>query len=161
MCTLRITSMAVNVEKPSAGKLSVPLPKLEVVGRADVEVIDKDGKTVAVGQLTYVQPADSPVWLLVLYVVLIFLLPSFCTFYDIRKSYQERNAVLKQLQPSATTGDIDALLKNIHQGPTGLVGLTRGLLAVTLVLVLAFAVFHLVVFSPTRVPDVAEKLLML
>jgi hypothetical protein len=77
-------------------------------------------------------------------------------------SYQERGAVLKKLPDSRTTSDIEALFKNIHRGPTGFVGLTRGLLATMLVLVLSIAVFHLVVFPPnTRVPDVAEKLLML
>jgi hypothetical protein len=164
----------VTVKPPGAdGKLSVPLPKLDVVGMADIEVIGKDGKTVAVGRLTYVEPGDllsvptREFWLLVAYVALIFLLPSICTIYDIRKSYQERDKVLGhlrasgQLQASLSAGDIEGLLESIHRGPTGFVGLTRGLLAVMLILVLAFAVFHLVVFVPTKIPDVAEKLLML
>jgi hypothetical protein len=40
-----------NMQKQTeVGKLSVLLPKLDIVGRVDVEVIGKDDKTVAVGQ---------------------------------------------------------------------------------------------------------------
>jgi hypothetical protein len=167
--SVRIGGQAATVLQPrEEGKVSVLLPKLEIVGRADIEVIGKDGKTVAVGHLTYVEPADllsvptKEFWLLAAYVLLIFSLPFICLFYDMLKSYQERGAVLKKLPDSGTVGDIEALLTDIHRGPTGFVGLTRGLLAVMLVLVLAITVFHLVVFLPTtKVPDVAEKLLML
>jgi len=153
----------VKVQKPE-GKVSVLLPKLDIVGRAYVSVLDKDNKPLAVGQLTYVEPAEQPLIsfavLLLVYLLLIFALPLICTIYDIYKSYKERATVLGKLQSHLSTDEIKALLVDMDQGPTGLTGLTRGIVAVTLILVLAVAVFHLVVFAP-RVPDIAEKLLML
>jgi hypothetical protein len=148
----------------SGDKASVLLPRLYFVGRADFEVIGKDEKQVAVGQLTYVECADGPscslAWLLTLYLLLIFALPLTCTIYDIYKSYKERSSVLDKLGNNLTSEEIKNLLLEMDVGPTGLTGLTRGIVAVTLVLVLAVAVFHLVVFVP-KVPDIAEKLLML
>jgi hypothetical protein len=172
--SVRIGGQDIAVQEPSAeGKLSVPLPKLDIVGRADVDVIGKDNKSVAAGQLTYVEaaetfsnavagPTSKEFALLVVYIGLLVLLPLICTIYDIRKSYRERSDVFgKLLGDHATTDEIGALLAKMDQGPTGLVGLTRGLLALTLVLAIAFAAFHLVVFAPTKVPDIADKLLML
>jgi len=163
---VRVGGQLVTVQAPSAdGKLSVPLPKLDIVGQADIEIIGKDDKVVAATRLTYVEAGEpSPtrdIVLLCVYIGLIVLLPLICTIYDIRKSYAERADVFKKLQPHATTDQVRALLKDMDQGPTGLVGLTRGLLALTLVLALAFAAFHLVVFTPAKVPDIADKLIML
>jgi hypothetical protein len=155
------------------GKVSVQLPQLDFVGRADVKVIGTDDKLVASGYLTYIdstEPPPSPTFksswaqliFLCLYIVFIAFVPLFCTFYDIKMSYKERSQVLHQLRPHATNDDIRAILKDMDQGPTGLTGLTRGLLALMLVLALAFAIFHLVVFAPsTKVPDIAEKVLLL
>lgn len=92
--SVRIGGQVVAVQEPSAeGKLSVGLPKLDIVGRADVDVIAKDDKSVAVGHLTYVESAEAmptPVLgstkelvLLLAYVGLIALLPTICTIYDI------------------------------------------------------------------------------
>ncbi|MBZ5613253.1 MAG: IPT/TIG domain-containing protein [Acidobacteriia bacterium] len=170
--SVRIGGHVIAVQEPSAeGKVSVPLPKLEIVGRADVEVIGRDDKSVAVGQLTYVespQPTPIPVVgntkelvLLLIYVGLIALLPTICTIYDIRKSYKEREGVLAKLGNNPTVQEIGSLLAGMDKGPTGFTGLTRGLVALTLILVLGFAVFHLVVFAPPKPPDIAEKLLML
>lgn len=157
-------------QQPDAdGKMSVQLPKLDIVGRADVEVLNKDDKPVAVGELTYAESAEPPsipvlgsfkgLVLLLAYVALIVLLPILATMYDIRRSYEERGIVLAKLTDK-NVKEIGALLVNMDQGPTGLVGLTRGIVAISLILVLAFVVFHLVVFAP-KVPDIAEKLLML
>jgi hypothetical protein len=167
--SVSIGGQVVAVQEPNAdGKLSVPLPKLDIVGRAVVEVIGKDNKSVAIGQLTYVEsaeavgPSNKELALLIVYIGLIVLLPLICTIFDISKSYRERNKVFgKLLGDRATTEEIGALLAKMDQGPTGLVGLTRGLLALTLVLALAFAAFHLIVFAPAKVPDIADKLLML
>lgn len=171
--SVRIGGQLVAVQAPTAeGQLSVPLPKLDIVGRADVNVIGKDGKSVADGQLTYVESSEtsSPprpgtsskeVALLFVYIGLIILLPLVCTIYDIRKSYRERADVFCNMRKNATIDEVGALLTKMDQGPTGLVGLTRGLLALTLVLALAFAAFHLIVFAPPQVPDIADKLLML
>lgn len=171
--SVRIGGQVVAVQEPNAeGKLSVPLPKLDIVGRADVSVIGKENKSVAVGQLTYVEaaeassqvvvgPSSREFVLLVVYIGLIVLLPFVCTFYDIRKSYRERAEVFVKLRGNPTIDEIGTLLTKMDQGPTGLVGLTRGLLALTLVLAVAFAAFHLIVFAPTKVPDIADKLLML
>ncbi|HUJ16662.1 MAG TPA: IPT/TIG domain-containing protein [Nitrospirota bacterium] len=160
---IRLGGQVVDVKR-SEGKLSVQLPKLDLVGLADVEVLGKDDKVVAVGQLKYVESTEriKGVWLLLLYVFLIVLPPSIFTFYDINRSYAERSKVLNKLDGcNATIDQIKALLADMDQGPTGLTGLTRGIVAVTLILVLAIAVFHLVVFPPGKVPDIAEKLLML
>jgi len=166
---IRVGGQDVAVPQPNAeGEFSVQLPKLDIVGSADVEIVGKDDKPAALGQLTYVQPTEpslipvlgSSKGLLLVYIVLIVLLPISCTFYDIYKSYQERWEVLRHFRCGATTDEIRALLKDMDQGPTGLTGLTRGLIALTLILVLAIAAFHLVVFAP-KVPDIADKLLML
>ena len=162
----------VSVESPGDdGKLFLPLPRLDVAGRVDVQVIGKDDKAVAIGQLTYVEapetlPASAsvsshPYWHLFLYVLFIMALPLSCTLYDLYRSYDERKLVLNKLGPNSTTAEITTLLKDMDRGPTGLTGLTRGLLALTLVLLLAFAAFHLVIFAPTNLPDIADKLLML
>ena len=167
--SIHVGGQDVAVQQPNPeGELSVQLPKLDIVGSADVEVIGKDDKPVALGQLTYVQPTEpslmpvlgSSKGLLLVYIVLIVLLPISCTLYDIYKSYQERQVVLNQIRPGATNEQIRTLLRDMDQGPTGLTGLTRGLIALTLILVLAIAAFHLVVFAP-KVPDIADKLLML
>jgi hypothetical protein len=167
--SVRVGGQDAAVQQPSSeGELSVQLPKLDIVGSADVEIIGKDDKPVALGQLTYVQPPKPPLMpalgssklLLLLYVGLIVFLPISCTLYDIHKSYAERHVVLKQVRPHATNEEIKTLLKDMDQGPTGLTGLTRGLIALTLILVLAIAAFHLVVFAP-KVPDIADKLLMI
>jgi hypothetical protein len=66
--------------------------------------------------------------------------------------------VLRSGRPVA---EIGSLLAAMDKGPTGFSGLTRGLIAMTLIFVLCFAVFHFVVFPKPDLPDVAEKLLML
>lgn len=170
--TVKICGQPINVQPPSAdGKLAVQLPELDLVGQCDVNVIGKNNATVATVKLTYVGSADvSPLpqdtsrkqlGLLLLYVALIVLLPFICTIYDIRKSYSERTSVLKKLPEHPSVDDIKGLFVNMDQGPTGLTGLTRGLLALTLVLALAIVAFHLIVFRPTPIPDVADKLIML
>lgn len=153
------------------GKLTVQLPQLQIVGQVDVDVLDKDGATLAMGKLTFVdsaqpsppQPATShtQLYLLLLYVLLLVSLPFICTIYDIRRSYQERKVVLDKLPSHATMDHVAALLSKMDQGPTGLTGLTRGLIAITLVLALAIAAFHLIVFAPAGIPDIADKLIML
>jgi len=163
---VRVDGQPVDVQPPSPdGKLSVPLPKIDKAGPVDVEVLGKDDKVVAAAKLTYVESAE-PFWtkevvLLFVYIGLIILLPLICTIYDIHKSYQERTNVFSRLQQNATPDQIRDLLKDMDQGPTGLVGLTRGLLALTLVLALAFAAFHLVVIAPASVSQTADRLIML
>ncbi len=166
---VKVAGIEVAVPQPSAdGKVTVQLPNLDLVGLVDVAVIGKDGNPLAVGQLTYVKseeppsvPSSTGLALLLLFVVLIVLLPIWATIYDIRKSYEERHKVFADLQRNTTAGDTAALLKQMDQGPTGFMGLTRGLIALTLILVLAFAVFYLVVFAPPTIPSVAERLLTL
>lgn len=170
--TVRICGQPINVQPPNAaGKLVVQLPELDFVGQGDVDVIGKNDAKVATAKLAYVGSADvSPppqdtsrkqLGLLLLYVALIALLPFFCTIYDIRKSYNERTSVLKKLPEHPGIDDIKSLFVSMDQGPTGLTGLTRGLLALTLVLALTIVAFHLIVFGPTTIPDVADKLIML
>jgi hypothetical protein len=170
---VRVAGLDAPVQKPLAeGKVSVQLPKLDFVGLADVAVIGNDDKPVAVAQLTYAESSETPsipvpgpskgLALLLIYVGLIVLLPIWATLYDIRKSYEERKTVFDKLRSgeAATPEQTSALLKSMDQGPTGLTGLTRGLIALTLILVLAIAAFHLIVFAP-KVPDIADKLLTL
>jgi hypothetical protein len=162
---VRIAGQVIAVQEPSAdGKLSVVLPELNIIGRADIEVLGKDDKPVAVGQLEYVDAAEPPIGsstgLVIIYVLLIVLLPVASTIYDIKKSYAERTKVLDKLKQGSTVDEIKGLLTDMDQGPTGLIGLTRGVIAVTLVLILAIAAFHFVVFG-NKVPDIAEKLLTL
>ncbi len=162
--SVRIGEHIVAVQKSGVeGKLSFQPPKLDFVGRAEVEVIGKDDKPVAVGHLNYVERSSNGLWLLLLYVFLIVLPPSVFNLYDIYKSYQERSVVLLNLtkNTTATIDEIKALLRDMDQGPTGFTGLTRGIVAVTLILVLAIAVFHLVVFAPPTVPHIVEQLLTL
>jgi hypothetical protein len=162
-----VAGIEVSVPQPDAdGKVPVLLPSLRIVGLADLVVIGKDGTPLGMGQLTYVEAeVPTPVeykslFFLLLYVALIVLLPVWATIYDIKKSYTERNKVFDKLQ-SLATGDTAGLLRTMDQGPTGFVGLTRGLIALTLILALSFAVFHLIVFPAEKIPDIAEKLLML
>jgi hypothetical protein len=161
---VRLGGLAIAVKEPEGGKLSVPLPGLDQVGSVEVQVLGKDDQPVATGQLTFVEseaPSGISKGLLFLYMLLIILLPVSCTIYDIYKSYRERDRILDLLKSVKSTDEIKSLLSAMDEGPTGLVGLTRGMIAVTLILVLAFAVFHLIVFTPSEVPDLAEKLLML
>ncbi|HEY6873212.1 MAG TPA: hypothetical protein VI298_10850 [Geobacteraceae bacterium] len=162
--SVRVGGQVAAMQKPrEEGKLSVLLPKLNILGRADVEVIGKGDKLVAVGQLNYVESAEQSsqgITFLWLYVGLIVALPLICTIYDIYKSYKERSTVLSKLPANADIAEIKALLVDMDQGPSGLTGLTRGIVTVTIILILGFAVFHLVVFAPT-VPHVAEQLLTL
>jgi hypothetical protein len=163
----------VEVNPPTPeGKIQVPLPRLDIVGKADVEVIGKDDKSVADLQLNYVVAAEAPPevavkasgrgWHVLFYVLLIGLLPALATLYDIKKSYDERAKVLDRTsQGQRTTEEIGALLTSMDEGPTGLLGLTRGIIALTLVLVLAIVDIHLVVYAPVNVPDIADKLIML
>jgi len=101
-------------------------------------------------------------WLLILYLALIVVFPVGGHLYDMHKSYEERKWVLSPPETSAMTAEqrMD-LLKALNLGPTGLTGFTRGAIAVTLILILGIAVFHLIVLPPDYVPDLAEKLLML
>ncbi|MGO8758589.1 MAG: IPT/TIG domain-containing protein [Terracidiphilus sp.] len=163
-------SIPVNPPGPD-GKLTVQLPDLQTVGQVDVDILAKDNTTLAVGKLTFTDsalpnapqqaPSHTQLHLLLLYVLLLVSLPFICTIYDIRRSYQERKVVLDKLPDHATMDHVAALLGKMDQGPTGLTGLTRGLIAITLVLALAIAAFHLIVFAPTGLPDIADKLIML
>ena len=45
-------------QQKTGGKLSITLPKLDIVGLADVEVVGRDDKTVAVGKLNYVESVE-------------------------------------------------------------------------------------------------------
>ncbi|MGO9085916.1 MAG: hypothetical protein ACLQBK_11870 [Candidatus Sulfotelmatobacter sp.] len=150
------------------GRVSVLLPRLDIVGRVGVEAIDKNGKSFPVGQLNYVEPAVTPsvplvkpnneLYFLGGYVLLIALLPVVCTIFDMLMSYIERIVVLRSGRP---VGDISSILASMDRGPTGFSGLTRGLVAMTLIFVLCFAIFHFIVFAKPELPDIAEKLLML
>ncbi|NTU42209.1 MAG: hypothetical protein HGA78_03990 [Nitrospirales bacterium] len=157
----------VDVQK-SGGKLTFQLPKLDIIGTADVKVMTGE-KSIATGQLRYVEAIEqlkhvasteislNSFVLIVLYAIFIFL-PIFAfNFYDIIRSYGERSLVLNKLD-SVTTDERKTLLAALNQGPTGLSGLTRGLLALSLILVLAIAIFHLIVFQ-TMADYVAEQLL--
>ncbi|HEX3584994.1 MAG TPA: IPT/TIG domain-containing protein [Candidatus Angelobacter sp.] len=159
---VRLAGLVIEVKEPTAeGSLSVPLPGIDKIGTVDIEVLGKDDKPVAAGKLTYIEPG-SPNRLLFLYVGLIVLLPVVCTIYDMSKSYRERMKVLGNLRPqTATVEEVKTLLVSMSNGPTGFTGLTRGIVAVTLVLIVGFAIFHLVVFAPSKLPDIADKLLML
>src|ERR1039458_7036799 len=51
---VRVAGLVVEVNPPTPeGKIQVPLPRLDIVGKADVEVIGKDDKSVADLQLNY------------------------------------------------------------------------------------------------------------
>jgi hypothetical protein len=159
------------------GKLSVPLPKLDMVGPVDFEVIGKDDKPVASGHLTYIEgqgpppipaaagPSGKELWLLVLYIGLITALPLVAVLRDLGKSYAERKLVLETLlkdtRPGTPSEEIKSLFASMDLGPTGMIGLTRGLLTLMLILAIAFAVFHLIVFVPEKIPEIADKVLML
>jgi hypothetical protein len=160
---VRVAEHDVAVQK-SEGKLIFQIPKLDIVGTAYVEVIGKGDKSVAVGQIKYVEPTERSskgLWVLILiYVVLVAVPPTAFTLYDIRKSYKERETVLKDLSASTTVDDRKAILAAMDQGPTGFTGLTRGIVAVTLILVVAIAIFHIVVFG-TISSNIAEQLLTL
>ncbi|NMW18778.1 MAG: hypothetical protein HKK66_07120 [Chlorobiaceae bacterium] len=163
----RVGVQVVPVQKQEAdGKLTVQLPKLDLMGSADVELIGEDDKPVATGKLNYVESAEQSFnrfWFLLLYVLLIVSPPTVMTFYDIVKSYKERTTVFEKLTKGKNINpdEIPALLVAMDQGPSGLTGLTRGLITVTIILVLAIAVFHLIVFAPSDIPPIAQQLLTL
>ena len=144
------------------GKLSVQLPQLDFVGKADVKIIGKDKNALAIGILNFTEESrsDNLLIILFLYLLLIVAPPTLLTAYDIRKSYQERSAVFNTLLQGSKPSDIGAFLTNMDLGASGITGLTRGIIAVTLVLILAVAVFHIMVFD-SSIPHIAEQLLTL
>jgi len=159
---VRVAGQVITVPPPGTdAKLSVLLPKLDIAGTADVEVIGADNKPVVVGQL-YVQSAErsfNRYWLLFIYVLIIAFPPALFTWYDIKKSYAERHTVFDSLPKNATIENIKDLLVTMDQGPTGLTGLTRGIIAVTIILALAITIFHLIVFTAMDLSKITEQLL--
>ncbi len=162
---VNIGGHVVAVQAPGAdGGISLPLPKLNIVGRVDIEVIGKDDRPVASGQLNYVESQErsyNSYWILILYILIIAIPPAGSNIYDIYLSYRERREVLKLLSGNAKIAEVNTLLETMDKGPSGLTGLTRGTIAVTLILVLAVAIFHLVVFTPSDIPKIADQLLTL
>lgn len=160
--SVRVAGQVITVPPPGKdAKLSVLLPKLDIAGSADVEVIGTDNKPVVVGQL-YVQSAEQCPHLLLLLLLYVFIIacpPMIYTLYDIKRSYDERKKVLCNLPEKASIEDINTLLAAMDQGPTGLTGLTRGIIAVTIILALAIAVFHIIVFSSMDLSKITEQLL--
>lgn len=161
---VRVGEQIVAVNPPvQGGKIFLVPPTLEFDGVVDVEVLGKDDQPVATGHLTYVAPdkieASNGVKF-ILYVVIIAILPLGATLYDTRKSYEERQKVLDIVPHDASIAEIQDLLKDMDRGPTGFTGLTRGIVALTLLLILAIAIFHLIVFQP-MVSETANDLLML
>jgi len=109
-------------------------------------------------------PVQLDAWesfgLLFIYVAIIAALPLAATMYDTYKSYVERKVIIDKLPHNTSAADLRQFLKDLDSGPTGFTGLTRGIVALTLLLILAVAIFHLVVFQPT-VSDLADRLLIL
>ena len=160
---VRVAGQVITVPPPGTdAKLSVLLPKLDIAGSADIEVIGADNKSVVVGQL-YVQSAErsfNRLSLLLIYIFIIAFPPALFTWYDIKKSYAERYKVLQHhLTEKTTIEEKQALLMTMDQGPTGLAGLTRGIIAVTITVALAIAVFHLIVFAAVDLSKITEQLL--
>jgi hypothetical protein len=151
--------------------LTVTLPKLDIAGTAFVVVRIKD-KVVATGNVVYVEPAPpSPeigwVWtvgLVAFYVALIVAFPWCLTLADVNHAYREqrqaRLELVQKLPSSISTEDAKLLIAEIDRGPAGIKALTRGAVALTLLMILGIAVFHIMVLTP-KVPDVVEKLLTL
>lgn len=68
--------------------------------------------------------------------------------------------MISKFPNQASPDEIRQMFKDIASGPPGLTGLTRGLVALTLLLTLAFVAIHMVVFQPA-IPELADKLIML
>jgi len=145
---------------PAVGKASVLVPKRDNAGQVDVEVYGKGGRLLGRGRLTYVDGrvgGSSPYWVFVVYVLAVAGCPWGFKWWDIRKSYAERQSVIGKLPPSVKPTEIKELLVAMDDGPTGFIGLTRGVIAVTLILILGLAILHLIMFGSE--PTVAERLL--
>jgi IPT/TIG domain len=171
---LRIGSIDVDFKTAPDGKLAFIVPILGAAGSRRIDVIGKDGKTVvATGDFTYIDDLSeapsilgvpSSIIVILIYVVLIVSLPWAATIIDLTRAYREQRAlrseIISKLPSNISLEQLRALLAEMSQGPSGTTGLTRGAVALTLLLILGIAVFHIVVFAP-KVPDMVEKLLTL
>src|SRR5262249_55892286 len=154
---VRIAGYDVATEPPKDSKLTFTPPKLNIVGPAKIDVIGKDGTVVTSGQLTFLDGLGeapsilgikSSVFVISVYVLLIVSLPWAATIIDISKGYRDKRAKWKDLLtkvPSNINLDqLRPLLAELDQGPAGTSGLTRGAVALTLLLILGIALFHIV-----------------
>jgi len=169
--SIRLQDRVFPVKKnPQNGKITVELPGLRLLGKIPFEIVGNDQKNIAVGLLYYVEPTQNSeqnnFLLLFMYAMIIGLPPTAITAYDIRKTYKERSSERKIVLEKAVAcsePDMDAIMKILNQGPAGLTGLTRGIIAISLILVLVVAVLHIIVFQTGDggFPPVAEKLLLM
>jgi hypothetical protein len=164
----RIGSVLIPVEK-NGDKRLIPLPKMDFVGQADVELLKSDGKTsIGTGKLNFVEPDLSRdflisnwMWVIFIYVFLVGVPPVVFILYDIRKSYKERSEVITKIKDqSINASEVKELLKTMEDGPTGFTGLTRGIIAVTLIFVVAIAIFHILVFR-ADIPKYGQDILLI
>lgn len=101
-------------------------------------------------------------WLLFVYVVAIAALPIFATIYDTNRTYAERKLILDRLPDKATPAEVEQMFKVMNtSGPSGFTGLTRGILAVTLLLILAIPVLHFGVLGIDMPKSVSELVMLL
>jgi hypothetical protein len=136
-----------------------------MTGRVKVLALDSQNKTLAQGDLEYVSHQQSDYWdklgFMSGFILVLGFIPFFITWYDIKRSYGERKIALEKLA-KGTVGSEE--LKNFYrlleQGPPGLTGLTRGLLSVSLILLVGMSVFYIIVYTPD-VPELGERLLIL
>src|SRR5438445_4837221 len=170
---VRIAGYDVTTEPPKDSKLTLTLPQLNMVGPAKIDVIGKDGTVVTSGQLTFVDGlgeassilgVGSSVFVIFVYVLLIVSLPWAATIIDISKGYRDQRAkwrdLLTKLPSNINLDQLRPLLAELDQGPPGTSGLTRGAVALTLLLILGIALFHIVIFVPNSL-NLVEKILTL
>jgi len=162
---------------PKPAEVTIAIPKLEITGRADVQLIGDKG-VLATGELTYVDLArtnggqnDVTETLLLVfgYVLLIVLFPLILMWVDIRKAYrfsqQSRDKLFEKFSvDKLSLEQLKILLPELNQPPPGIPGLARATIAFTLLMIIGVGVFHIVVVAPwfgKEIPPAIEKLLTL
>jgi hypothetical protein len=97
------------------------------------------------------------IWLYALIVALLVLIPH---LVDIFKAYKSREALIKKLADQGVpVAEIKELIKEAVKSPSGITGLTRGAIALTVIAILGIALFHLIITRTTEDSQVIGNVL--
>jgi hypothetical protein len=162
------------LEPKDATAITVRL-KIESSGSKAVLALSEQNTLIARGELTVVDGAtDGCDWcvggqwvLALLYVGLLVAFAWGLMHSDLTRAYRfkemTRDLILGKFSPDKLSLDqLKLLLPDLEQPPPGIPGLTRGTLALTLLLLLGIAIAHVLVVAPRlghELPPVADKLL--
>jgi hypothetical protein len=166
---------AIPVGNSTQQSITLTLPPIDIVGTADVRVMDEKDQVIATATLRYVSALDTSAksegegntGVLVLYVVLLVLFPFALMWTDILKAYrfarETRTLLMAKFSPDKVTLDeLKVLVADLDTSPPGIPGLARATFAFTLLLVIGLILFHVLVNSPGHdIPPGVDKLLTL